>query len=89
MDRWVASVKLDEPVNGRSETTAYLAHNRDVPTGHRIDVLVNPRDPGYAEVKGSPVSDTSYATYYGIGAAFFGLLTILSVVTRLPGGRRS
>ncbi|GAA4370224.1 hypothetical protein [Agromyces bauzanensis] len=49
---------------------------------------MNPRDPGYAEVEGSPISDTSYATYYGIGAAFFGLITILSVVTRLPAARR-
>jgi hypothetical protein len=53
---WTAKVvlTLDVPVKGQSTTTAYLPYATSATDGMLTTVLVDPRQPGYAEVRGEP-----------------------------------
>jgi hypothetical protein len=48
-----ATVGLSEPVNGHDTTTVYIQGGPAYSQGTRIRVVVDPRDPGYAELAGA------------------------------------
>jgi len=65
------AVRLGVPVDGDNTTTVHVADA--APTyspGASVTVLVDPQDPGYAELPGSPfVSSRQWATILAVGLA--------------------
>lgn len=68
------SVSLNEPVGGLSQTTVQVPHSVSYESGQTVTVLVDPREPGYAELPGVP--DVTAGDWYGMlaGAAVCTLL---------------
>ena len=60
---------LSQPVGGRSATVISIPDNVSYTVGQAIGVLVDPRDPGYAELPGRPYSTDSAAYGLSAGAA--------------------
>ncbi|MBR7839062.1 hypothetical protein KDL01_37700 [Actinospica durhamensis] len=76
-------VRLEEPVNGHSVTTAHLSDLTSLKTGVTVQILVDPQDPGYAEFPGhryesNSLPQISAATFlvciafFAFGAAWWG-----------------
>jgi hypothetical protein len=70
------TVTLPTPVNGRTSTVvnlSYIDNQGNYTDGQVVAVLVNPRNPGYAELPGQP---------YAVGpqTVAIGLLAVLSLV---------
>jgi hypothetical protein len=59
-------VRLGEPVNGQAVTTAHVHALTSLRPGATVRVLVDPKDPGYAEFPGQPYTSKSTAQ---VGAA--------------------
>ena len=74
------NVLLSQPVDGRASTTVNVPRNVSYNSGQTISVLVDPKDPGYAELPGSPNTTNSGTVGMGIGAAIFLLLGLYAVV---------
>lgn len=53
---WTAEVlvRLTAPVDGKTQTTVHVPNRESDGPGTTLTVLVDPRDPGYAELPGSP-----------------------------------
>lgn len=47
-------VRLASPAGGRTQTTVHVPNYEDAAPGTALTVLVDPQDPGYAELPGSP-----------------------------------
>jgi hypothetical protein len=47
------------PIDGRTQTVAHYPGRVDDPAGIRLQILVDPKDPGYAEFPGSPSTRSS------------------------------
>ena len=54
-------VRLGEPVNGQAVTTAHLHSLTSLEPGAAVRVLVDPKDPGYAEFPGQRYAQNSEA----------------------------
>jgi hypothetical protein len=56
---WLAqvTVDLDQPVDGVNTSVVHVPYKDRYAEGDTITVLVDPRDPGYAELPGSPFAD--------------------------------
>lgn len=52
-------LQLPQPVDGISRTTAHLPYRSDDAVGTQIIALVDPHQPSYAELPGSPVHRTA------------------------------
>jgi hypothetical protein len=61
-------VRLGEPVDGQAATTAHLPSVTSLKPGMTVRVLVDPRDPSYAEFPGQRYVPKATAQ---LGAAFF------------------
>ena len=61
-------VRLGEPVNGQAATTAHVHPLSSLKPGTSVRVLVDPKDPGYAEFPGQRYAQNSEAQ---VGAATF------------------
>ncbi len=61
-------VRLGEPVDGQAATTAHLPSVTSLKPGMAVRVLVDPRDPSYAEFPGQRYIQKVTAQ---VGAAFF------------------
>jgi hypothetical protein len=61
-------VRLGEPVNGKAATTAHVHPLTSLKPGAAVRVLVDPKDPGYAEFPGQRYTQKSVAQ---VGAATF------------------
>ena len=61
-------VRLAEPVNGQTATTAHVHPLTSLKPGAAVRVLVDPKDPGYAEFPGKRYTLESAAQ---VGAATF------------------
>jgi hypothetical protein len=46
-------VNLAQPVNGHTQTTVHVPHKDSDKPGQSVTVLVDPQDPGYAELPGT------------------------------------
>jgi hypothetical protein len=68
-----AAVQLSEPVNGHDTTTVHMIGAPTYSPGAQVAVVVDPQDPGYAELPGAPYTTTGqWATFL-----VWGLLVIL------------
>jgi hypothetical protein len=54
-------VRLEEPVNGQAVTTAHIRPVTSLKPGATVRVLVDPKDPGYAEFSGHRYQSNSVA----------------------------
>jgi hypothetical protein len=52
------AVRLSGPVNGHDTTTVHIHGAPAYSTGATVTVVVDPQDPGYAELPGAPYSTT-------------------------------
>jgi len=65
-----ATVQLSEPVNGHDMTTVYIQGAPAYSPGTTITVVVDPQDPGYAELPNAPyTSSAEWVLPLGIGLA--------------------
>jgi hypothetical protein len=55
-----ATVRLSEPVNGHDITTVYIQGAPAYSPGTPITVVVDPRDPGYAELPDAPYTTSAW-----------------------------
>lgn len=78
------TVTLRTAVSGHGSTTVNVPDKVFYTDGQTISVLVDPRDPGYAELPGSPY-ETDADT---VGVALFAALALALGVTGLIRGRR-
>jgi hypothetical protein len=69
------AVRLTRPVNGHDTTTAHIQGAPAYSPGAPVTVVVDPQDPGYAELPGDPyTSDQQWLLFLGIALA--AILTI-------------
>ncbi len=69
-------VRLEEPVNGQAVTTAHLPSLTPMKPGTAVAVLVDPKDPGYAEFPGRRYVKNSVAQVAAV--TFLGCLGFFS-----------
>lgn len=84
------TVTLPTPVNGRTRTVVNVSYDADYTDGQVIAVLVNPRNPGYAELPGHSYSDgwgTLVAWLVAIPLLLRGLVRTIDALARLSPGR--
>lgn len=68
------TVMLSQPVDGSDFTTVNIPRNVSYGSGQLISVLVDPKDPSYAELPGSPYATNADTVGTAIGAAVFLLI---------------
>lgn len=80
---YTADVRMSfaPPVDGASTTVAHYPGQIDAPAGTRYRVLVDPRDPGYAEFPGSPASGSWNWAVYALFAALLGVAEVSMLVS--------
>ena len=74
-----APVTLASPVDGQVTSTLHGAGRYDAVDGNQVDVLVDPKDPSYAELPGYPLDGSSSWVLFGAGSLFFGAGLLLAV----------
>lgn len=70
------TVTLPTPVRGRTSTVANLSYIADYISGQAVVVLVDPKDPGYAELPGRPYAVEFQFVVTGLLAAFMLVLGV-------------
>jgi hypothetical protein len=68
--------RLADPVGGQTRTTVHVPHYETADPGNTVTVLVDPDEPGYAELPGSPSTPAEVPTIFLAVGAF---LTVVSV----------
>ena len=71
-------MQLAEPFQGNSTTVVHYPAFSDLDPGQVVHVLVDPRQPGYAELPGSPDTKTSQWVGLIFGCLLFGALALWS-----------
>jgi hypothetical protein len=74
------AVSLQTPVSGQDTATVNVPANVSYTTGQQISVLVDPKDPGYAELPGQPYATQGSTVALIIGAVVVFVLGMLAVV---------
>lgn len=84
-------MSLSAAVAGRSETVVHYPGRVEAVTGSQLRILMDPRDPGYAEVPGTPATKSWSWVVLIVFAVLFGALDLLFATTwvRLRRHRRS
>jgi hypothetical protein len=59
---------LNTPVGGLSQTTVHVPHSVSLTAGQTVTAVVDPRDPGYAELPGQP-NVGAKDWYFALGGA--------------------
>lgn len=77
------TVRLAEPFQGSATTVVHYPSFSDLDPGQVVQVLVDPKQPGYAELPGSP--DTKSSQWIGLifGCLLFGALAVFSALELL------
>lgn len=73
-------VDLSRPVSGQTTADVSVPNSVNYTDGQTITVLVDPKDPGYAELPGQPDNQASTAIWVAVVAAVvlaFGILAIV------------
>jgi hypothetical protein len=71
-------VRLSRPVKSHETTTAHIEGAPPYSPGAPITVVVDPQDPGYAELPGAPYASTEQWAIF-LGIAVGGILAIPSI----------
>jgi hypothetical protein len=79
------TVTLPVPVSGRTSTVVNLPYIANYTDGQVVAVLVNPRDPGYAELPGRPYAEGFQMDVIGLVAVF----VLVSGAAMTTGGVRT
>jgi hypothetical protein len=73
-------VALSPPVDGARTTVAHYPGFSDLTSGERVDVLVDPKQPGYAEFPGSAFKSSWEWVVLAVIAVVFAGLAVLDAV---------
>lgn len=73
------SVELSAPLEGQTRTTVHLPHRSSAVAGQAILLLLDPRDPTYAELPGQPTQVGGPVVLFIVMTAVFGLLFLVVV----------
>jgi hypothetical protein len=91
---WYSSLitmTLAPPVDGRSTTVVYDPHGSNLIVGEGLEILVDPRQPGYAELPGQPFARNwqwIFAGSFSLAFALAGLLPMVVMSVRMAGRYR-
>jgi hypothetical protein len=83
------TVTLARPVNGTTTTTVSTLNSVSFSRGARISVLVDPKDPGYAELPGSRSADGGDYVLHGVIGGIFLILGAARVAVYVRNRRRA
>jgi hypothetical protein len=82
------TVTLQTPVSGQPSTVVNIPNNVSYTRGQVISILVDPADPGYAELPGSPYATDTTTAGLVISAAVFGIVGVVGIVSAIGMRRR-
>jgi hypothetical protein len=82
------TVTLQTPVSGHASTVVNIPGNVSYVPGQVISVLVDPADPGYAELPGSPYVTDSTTAGLVIAAVVAGIIGVSGIVSAVGMRRR-
>ena len=82
------AVTLQAPVSGQVSTVVNIPNNVSYTRGQVISILVDPADPGYAELLGSPYATDTTTAGLVISAAVFGIIGASGIVSAVRMRRR-
>ena len=88
--RALVTVNLPAPVNEQATAIVHVRARSGLVRGEKVGVLVDPREPGYAEFSGAPYVVAWQWIALAVGASIFGLFSLgsIALVVRLPRRRR-
>ena len=69
-------VRLADPVDGQARTTVHVPRYETGGPGGTLTVLVDPDDPGYAELPGSPSTPAVLPTIFLAVGAFLAVVSV-------------
>jgi hypothetical protein len=78
------AVSLADPADGQQTTTVHVPSTQSFPAGAKVQILIDPQDPGYAELPGQRY--TTASTAWGTAAAFW-LIAALLMLLMIPAAR--
>jgi hypothetical protein len=70
------TVRLDTAILGATTTVVHFPGRSDLSSGDRINILVDPKEPGYAEIPGAPFATSGQWIALIVITVLFGALTI-------------
>jgi hypothetical protein len=82
------AVTLQAPVSGQVSTVVNIPNNVSYTRGQVISILVDPADPGYAELPGSPYATETTTAGLVISAAVFCIIGASGIVSAVRMRRR-
>ena len=77
------NVSLADPVDGQQSVTVLVPSAQSFPVGARVHVLIDPQDPGYAEMAGQQFKTDSVALWDAATAWL--IAALLAALTVWPG----
>lgn len=80
----IVAASLASPAGGQQTTTVHVPSTQSFPAGAALQVLIDPQDPGYAELPGQRY--TTASTAWGTAAAFW-LIAALLMLLMIPAAR--
>ena len=87
----LTTITLAPPIDGRSTTVVYDPHWSNLIVGEGLEVLVDPQQPGYAELPGQPFAQNwqwIFAGSFSLAFALIGLLPMVRMSVRMVGRYR-
>jgi hypothetical protein len=91
---WYSSLittTLAPPMDGRSTTVVHDPHGSNLIVGEGLEVLVDPQQPGYAELPGQPFVQSwpwIFAASFSLAFALVALLPMVRMTVRMAGRYR-
>jgi hypothetical protein len=82
-------VRLADPVGGQARTTVHVPRYETGGPGDTVTVLVDPDDPGYAELPGSPSTPAVLPTIFLAVGAFLAVVSVTGSALIARSWRRS
>jgi TRAP-type C4-dicarboxylate transport system permease small subunit len=80
------TVALAPPINGHSTTVVHDPHGSNLIAGEGLEILVDPQQPGYAELPGQPFGQNSqwiFAGCFSLAIALVGVLLQVRMIVHM------
>jgi hypothetical protein len=80
------TVTLAPPLDGHSTTVVHDPHGSSLVAGEGLEILVDPRQPGYAELPGLPFVQNSswiFAGFFSVAIALVGVLPMVNEIAHM------